>query len=575
MVTYLPKGKQPSVATTEIDLLCQDIFGDAEFARKWVDFAAQAKSDGSAPPFHDPRAEVFKGIARNFGRQALTFFQPEVERLLVEDPSDGAGEHASKLRCAAEMVAGLVRGAKHWTCDETDELWAWIIPVLRKLLPTLSNLSIGNWSAAIRFCVYDRDPRRFYPLTDLLFDLTLTMDENDTSFAQYRRLLFLHTALEELSWRGVQPALKLLVDLKDYFGHPYKLVREKISRCLFVVMRATWDPSLTAPPTFFALGARTTGGGGGEAEATAASTAVHPIRAFAEEMAVKIGANRAPMEEKEARRTATNLAKTVVQWVTIAFNDGSSTSLIPHLDGLLPHFFSLAETDPDDDELGNLARQALGFAAQAILPESCMESYFKSVAAVASDPSWHARRRALLFLQVLTFRNLFVAPIALVQDVVVTLMQDVQLEVRELAGETLGGMIRCGLVKGKKLRKSFMKLAKTEIRTAPKRRRPNDPPPAPLTEAEKSALVARHAGLLGLDAYLSSKPYSIPKWMPETLIFMCDFVHDPEPLRKTVKKCLGEFWRTHQEDRQSIKDAFGDDNYDMISDLVVGHNYYA
>jgi len=577
MQTYLPKGQQPAHASTEIDTLCEEFFGDAEFVRKWVDFAAQAKSDGSAPPFHDPRAEVFKGIAKNFGGKALKFFQPEVERLLVEDPADGAGEHASKLRCAAEMVAGLVRGAKHWSYNETEELWAWVIPVLRKVLPTLSNLSIGDWSAAIRFCVYDRDPRRFYPLTDLLFELKLTMDENDTSFSQFRRLLFLHTPLEELSWRGVQPALQLLTGLKDYLGHPYKLVREKISRCLFVVMRATWDPSLTAPQKFFALAGAGADGDAdaGVANVDATAAAVHPIRAFALEMAATIGANRAPVEDKEVRRTATNLAKTVVQWVTIAFNDGSSTALVPHLDGLLPHLFSLPETDPDDDELGKLTRQALGFAAQAILPKSCMEAYFESVVAVASDPSWHARRRVLLFLQVLTFRNLFVAPIELVQGVVVTLMQDVQLEVRELAGETLGGMIRCGLVKGKKLRKSFIKLAKTEIRQPPKRRRPNDLPPLPLTDAEKAALVRRHAGLLGLDAYLGSAPYTIPKWMPETLLIVCDFVNDPEPIRKTVKKTLGDFWRTHQEDRQAMKDAFGEDNTDMISDLAGGHNYYA
>jgi proteasome activator subunit 4 len=560
--TYLAKSEQPSLQITDIDMCCEEYFGDPAFVTKWIDFAAQAQSDGSAPPFSDSRAEMFKGIARNFGLKALEFFRSDVERLLVEDPADGTGEHASKLRCVAEIMAGLIRGSKHWEHDEIQALWAWAIPILKTLLPTLSNLSIGNWSGMIRFCVYDRDPRRLYPLTDLLFAPALTMDESDTSFGQFRCLLFLHTAMEELSWRGVEPALKLLEDVKPFVGHPYKLVREKISRCLFVAMRATWDPMLTAPEF------------SGPRPAVAEGAPVHQIRQLTTEFAERISAARAPTDDKDARRNATNVAKTVLQWVTIAFNDGSSPSLVPHLDALLPCLFSLPETNPEDDELGNLTTQALGFAAQMVLPHGSCAAYAKAVISVGTDPSWHARKRVLHFLQVLVFRNLFVAPIKLVTDLVVTLLKDEQLEVRELAGETLGGLVRCGVVKDK-LRNQFIKLAKTEIRKAPLRRRPNDPPMAPLSDAEKAAVIDRHAGLLGLNAFLSAHPYDIPEWMPSTLIFVCDYVNDPEPIKKTVKKSIGEFWRTHQENKAAVKEAFDSDDYDMLSDLVVGHNYYA
>jgi hypothetical protein len=42
-----------------------------------------------------------------------------------------------------------------------------------------------------------------------------------------------------------------------------------------------------------------------------------------------------------------------------------------------------------------------------------------------------------------------------------------------------------------------------------------------------------------------------------------------------VKKCIGEFWRTHQDDRKAIHEAFSEDEYEVISELVVGYNYYA
>ena len=47
-------------------------------------------------------------------------------------------------------------------------------------LPKVNNLNAGDWSAAMRFCVYDRDPRRFYRLTDVLFRPQLTLAEDDT-----------------------------------------------------------------------------------------------------------------------------------------------------------------------------------------------------------------------------------------------------------------------------------------------------------------------------------------------------------------------------------------------------------
>ena len=78
-----------------------------------------------------------------------------------------------------------VRGSKHWKSLALSSLWSWLIPVLKVTFADVTHDSVRDWCSCIRYCVYDRDPRRFYQLTDMLFEPDLTLDEADTSFAQY------------------------------------------------------------------------------------------------------------------------------------------------------------------------------------------------------------------------------------------------------------------------------------------------------------------------------------------------------------------------------------------------------
>eukprot|EP00039_Didymoeca_costata_P033291 m.41688 g.41688 ORF g.41688 m.41688 type:complete len:1837 (-) comp9800_c0_seq1:208-5718(-) len=553
---YVMGKDQPPLAPAPTNACFEELFEDEVFIPKWMAFSSQSKADGSASGFSDSRAELYKGLSRNHGMRFFEVFCKEVEMLLQEAPEDGAGERASKQRCAAEIIAGMVRGSKHWSAENQQVLWDWVIPVLQKVFPEVSNLNVADWASALRYCVYDRDPRRIYRLTDHLFEPGLTLTEDDTSFAQFRRLCFLHTALEELSWRGTEPANALLESLKEFVSHPYKIVREKIARCLFVVLRAFWKPRLSRDPT--------------------PDFSSHPVRKFIVEMAAVIEGAR-DTNDKDKKLEITNTCKTILLWVSTVFHDGSSDALIPHLHILLPVLFTLPETNPDDDDLAVLVAQALGYASQAMLPIDHDTSYVKSVLTAAISPSWKARKRALIFLQVFMFRNLYnvESEREMAVSAVVKLMSDEQLEVRELASVTLGGFVRCGLAP-ESLLSDFFEMAATPIRKQ-KRRRDSDgvSQAKPLSPEERQALVRRHAGVLGLKSFVSAFPYALKDWMPRVLMLMSERIHDPEPIKQCVKGSIGEFWRTHQDDRQAIRKVFSEDEYDILSEIVLGYNYYA
>ena len=51
---------------------------------------------------------------RNFDEAFLPIMKEHIERLVADTSRD---THDSNQRCAAEFIAGLIRGCKHWSYD--------------------------------------------------------------------------------------------------------------------------------------------------------------------------------------------------------------------------------------------------------------------------------------------------------------------------------------------------------------------------------------------------------------------------------------------------------------------------
>ena len=55
-----------------------------------------------------------QGMFRNFDEAFLPAMKEHIERLVADTSRD---THDSNQRCAAEFIAGLIRGCKHWSYD--------------------------------------------------------------------------------------------------------------------------------------------------------------------------------------------------------------------------------------------------------------------------------------------------------------------------------------------------------------------------------------------------------------------------------------------------------------------------
>ena len=44
-------------------------------------------------------------------------------------------------------------------------------------------------------------------------------------------------------------------------------------------------------------------------------------------------------------------------------------------------------------------------------------------------------------------------------------------------------------------------------------------------------LIQRHAGVLGLSAYVQAYPYDVPEFMPDILMDLSGHLNDPQPIQ--------------------------------------------
>lgn len=219
---------------------------------------------------------------------------------------------------------------------------------------------------------------------------------------------------------------------------------------------------------------------------------------------------------------------------------------------------------------------------------------------VSQMSSWSARVAIIDIMQVVVFNNLLIvlsAPewVEKVQSIVLRLLEDNILEVREKAAQVLGGLLHCAFLPATdKLLELFKKKCKTKVI-----KRANlvqgCAVEAQLTEdGDVKSVTVRHMGVLGLCAFISAYPYEVPEFIPAVFEHLGNHLNDPQPIpvsylfiksiiylliqnsfQTTIRKTLADFKRTHFENWHVHQMKFTEHQLSVLSDLSVPPTYYA
>ncbi|XP_056326451.1 proteasome activator complex subunit 4A isoform X1 [Danio aesculapii] len=561
LMLYAPLEEQPKQGQTreemnESEQIIYDHFSDQLFIDQFIQYLSLEDRKGK-DKFSPRRFCLFKGLFRNFDEAFLPLLKPHMERLVADS-------HESPQRCVAEIVSGLIRGSKHWSYSKVEKLWALLCPLLRKALSNITIETYTDWGTCIATACESRDPRKLHWLFEMLMESPVTGEGG--SFVDACRLYVLQGGLAQQEWRVPELLHRLLQYLEPKLTQVYKNVRERIGSVLTYIFMIDVNLPHTQPTTSPRI-----------VEFTERVLArLKPLTEGEEEIQNHIVEENMEGDQDE-RTQAIKLLKTVLKWLMTSAGRSFSSS-VPEQLRLLPLLFKIAPVENDDsyDEMKTDAKTCLSLMSQGLLYSEQIPQVLGALEEISRSSSWHARYTILTYLQIMVFYNLFTflsdaKAVCDVRALVLRLLEDEQLEVREMAATTLSGFLQCNFLSiDEPMQAHFESLSKTRL---PKRKRREL---GSVVDTIPSAdLVRRHAGVLGLSACILSSPYDVPTWMPQILMDLSAHLNDTQPIEMTVKKTLSDFRRTHHDNWQEHKQKFTDDQLLVLTDLLVSPCYYA
>ncbi|XP_014204670.1 proteasome activator complex subunit 4B [Copidosoma floridanum] len=498
--------------------------------------------------FDDNRRIFFKSLFRNYGDSFLPHFLPHLRRLVVEK------QNASQ-RCAAEIIAGIVQGSKHWTYDMVARMWEGLLPILRKAMSNLTGEFIVHWQACmVRICM-QRDPKRLHWLLEFLLEETPKEQSVEASIVQYGRIMILQSAIVPIAWKSVDLLHRTLKYLESRIEQRiFRTVRDALVTTLNLILNENLQLTTVSD----------------EPNGTKFIDKFYPkVQSLLEKDATALqDSSTSAMETEQPngidleRENTVRLFKTICMWIYCASRTSFSQNLSSFYK-MLPLMCQL-ENDDKDEELSKICTQSIAALAHTVHRGEHIPSALESVRLVCQSDSWSSRANCLEFLQVLVFHNmsLFLSNegwIRDVQNVVVKCLEDERLEVREKSAKLLGGLLHCNVIPDQEaLLEEFKK--KTRTKLVKKKKVVNCP---------KAARV-RHASILGMCAFILAYPYDIPKHVPPIFECLSFHLNDPEPIPTTIHKTVNEFKRTHTD---GLAEKFTEEQFAVLQDLTVPPSY--
>jgi len=593
---YAPSDQQPKLdrsleEMTEAEQVIYKFFSSEDRIETLVGYLSLENKKGH-DQFDAERFGMFKGMFRNFGDSLVTMFKGHIERLVAD-------HQESHQRAAAELLAAIIRGSKHWPYSKVKPLWEWVVPAIRTALTKVSPETQRDWGTCFATSSDSRDPNRLHWLMEVAMEEPI---RSQGSFIDASRLYMLQGVVAQQRWRVGELLHRMLVFLRPFLNHPYHNVRSRLGAVLTNIFALdiefpgcgnanrsspietdflqsifteleTLNDSLvdgsgrSSPVDSLAKTDEKMATNGNGVSPPKSTNGSNGVEAAAEKV------NGVMSVEAPDKDSALRLLQTVSKWVASSLTS-SAGPIKEHLFKLLPYLLQFEMYDKDP-QLARDCLTALTCLSRTLLPLHLLSPFVSCIKNTATANSWKTRASSLDFLQTAIFNNfmLFCSNDQdemlnnlkeEVIDIIRNSLMDPQLEVRVKAAQVFGGLLHCQFISTEKFQ-SLIEQFKKQV---------NKSKESPEKNARKEVLT-RHSGILALCSFATAFPHDVPDFVPDLLVYLGGHLHDKQPIPATVKKSLQSFKRTHQDNWIEHKLKFTDDQLAELTNLLVSPSYYA
>ncbi|TCD70651.1 hypothetical protein EIP91_002372 [Steccherinum ochraceum] len=550
----------------------KESLGSGEFYSKLSSLLGQESSRN--PTVLELRGEhvmFMKSLAKMYEDERLEELLAVIEPLLTD-------ADRFRQRAGAELLAGLLRGSKHWPAKKYDALWSWIMSRMNRIFAQIKPDTLSFWENMFNEQLSDRDYRRVQPLVNWILALPLEF-HGDSAFAMTKTLT-LFNVVADCSWSRFFPVSDHYMNLFfDNANTGYAEIRTHIAQNLAAIISCQWRPSYANPEAFLRacvtsndpLGVRSVllfwpaNGPPDTLRINSNAKYLNRVNDIARQLPVWKEQRLPPPRVSQSQYDKVGL--TMLQWIWSCSHGSHASLMFPYIVALLPEILRMSELN-DSAELQKYSSAVLYVLSAVAPPADYIEVIADNfIGAIKSSGSWRIRVNALPTLIVFFYRNLMSMSSALVTRVMDALLEclaDENVEVREMASKMLSGVVRCSQ------RQSIIPLKDRFVKLARKTKLPSRRDPS-----YADALRSLHSAILGLCALIESFPYSVEPWMPPLTDILASHASDPPPISTTIRKCASEFKKTHQDTWHKDQQAFDEDQLQSLSSMLVGTSYYA
>ncbi|XP_077299850.1 proteasome activator complex subunit 4-like isoform X2 [Arctopsyche grandis] len=228
---YAPPAEQP-----EYNLLPQDLddsekeiydfFTDKSNVDKLINYLSMEEKKGK-DKFSTFKFLMFKGIFINYGDAFLDLFVEHLKRLVAD-------KQEAYQRCAAEIIAGLIKGTKHWSFAKMRNVKKVLTPIIKVVLENMTSETFTDWGLCFATAFENVDISRTGWILKILED---SISEDTSSAVLCCRLFMLQVIILQHPWRVAKYSHTLLRKFRNagMLSHPYQNVRDRIASVMSVI----------------------------------------------------------------------------------------------------------------------------------------------------------------------------------------------------------------------------------------------------------------------------------------------------------------------------------------------------
>ncbi|KAH7132801.1 hypothetical protein EDB81DRAFT_904867 [Dactylonectria macrodidyma] len=481
----------------------------------------------------------------HYGKTTVTM--DDIKELTTEVYGDGNDKH--QHRATSEILGALLAGSSEDPPEIRNRVWEFAAPFLLKIFADdLTPENLQYWLACLGLILNSKDPRRSHEIVDALRSFRLDMSSN-AAFKESSKVQLLEFMITHFSWHFRHEA-PILDDFLAHIDHPYKLVRVAIGRVLSVIYGTRYHESFKNVSTLLDEN---------KADSSIGIRPYQPTKEFSSTIKEVFGRlekwrhERTPGQQTPSSYTSGS--KTVLIWLGNTLSSDECTQLVPFFPAPFMEEFLHMMDVKEDPELMKHACHVYHHLPNIPFRDGEDAEFIAALVRIGKTAaSWHQRLQALVNMQAIYFRRIFLtrsAQRALLFNAASDMLGDSQPEVRSCASATLAGMIRCS---PRRIRDPMIAHLKTrfedELRHNPMPKRGRQVPGIETPVEVHKQITRRHAAVLGLGALIEAFPYATPppEWMPEVLANLARrAAGDSGVVGKATKTVLSEFKKMRQD----------------------------